>query len=448
MATNPNFFDPITRRQCLRVGAFGAAGLTLTRILELLDSAPLLEVSPIPGLPPIRAARKRPTSAILLWLDGGASHIDTFDPKPNAPDEIRGNWGTVPTPIPGVLLGQGMEGIAKILPKCALIRSLASDAGEHEVARHLLLTGYPQTPSLEYPNYGSIVASLVPEGDFPAYLYVSPFLKGSRQLGAGFLPAENNPFAIESDPNKPGFAVRDLLPPKGISEDQVTRRYKLSQGFDELRRSAESAPAVRARSSALERAYRLVSSQKSREAFDLTKEPDAMRDRYGRNVFGQSCLLARRLVEAGARFVTVNDGSWDTHAKCQEHLSIHRIPKLNQAIPTLMADLEERGMLDDVFVLMMGEFGRTPKININDGRDHWPGANCAFFFGAGVKKGAIVGATDEKAESVVERPVSPSDLAATLYTLLGIDPNAEVKTEDNRPVKLVKDGTAVREILA
>ena len=356
MATNPNFFDPITRRQCLRVGAFGAAGLTLTRILELLDSAPLLEVSPIPGLPPIRAARKRPTSAILLWLDGGASHIDTFDPKPNAPDEIRGNWGRCPRRSPAFCWDRGWRD-RQDPPEVRADPIVGIGCGEHEVARHLLLTGYPQTPSLEYPNYGSIVASLVPEGDFPAYLYVSPFLKGSRQLGAGFLPAENNPFAIESDPNKPGFAVRDLLPPKGISEDQVTRRYKLSQGFDELRRSAESAPAVRARSSALERAYRLVSSQKSREAFDLTKEPDAMRDRYGRNVFGQSCLLARRLVEAGARFVTVNDGSWDTHAKCQEHLSIHRIPKLNQAIPTLMADLEERGMLDDVFVLMMGSSG-------------------------------------------------------------------------------------------
>lgn len=433
--------DPtfITRRECLRLGAFGIGGLSLARALELAEQAPAKDGP---------AAGKRPVSAILVWLDGGASHLETFDPKPGAPDEVRGPWRSIPTPLPNVLFGQGCERLAATLPKMSVVRSLCSDAGEHEIARHLLLTGYPMTPSLDYPNFGSVVSSFAKEGDMPPYLYVSPVIRGSKQLGAGFLPPEHNPFAIEADPNRPYFTVRDLEAPKAIGADGVARRVALVEAFDAFRRTVEKSAEVRGRSRAFERAYRLIASKPARDAFDVKQEPDASRDRYGRSPLGQSCLLARRLVEAGARFVTVNDGGWDTHAKCQEFLATHKLPKFDEAIPALINDLDERGLLETTLVLVMGEFGRTPRINVNEGRDHWPRASSALLAGAGVKRGFVLGATDEKAETVVERPVSPQDLAATLYTILGIDPEAEIVTDDGRPIRLVKDGSPVRELFA
>jgi hypothetical protein len=432
--------DPtyIPRREFLRLGAFGVGGLTLARALELRARHPL-RANP----------NQRVPAAILIWLDGGASHIDTFDPKPGAPEEIRGKgWGTVPTPIPNVLLGQGMEGIASILPKCALIRSLTSEFGEHDTARHLMLTGYPVSQALEYPNYGSVVSTYSKDPNFPPYLAIGTNVEQTRQLGAGFLPQEYAPFLIEGNPARPEFAVRDLLPPSGVASERIDRRRRLLEAFDAFRRQYESQSAVRARGSAFEQAYRLIATKESREAFDLTREPASVRQEYGDHALGQSCLMARRLVEAGARLVTVVDTGWDTHGRNFEQLSLHRLPKLGQAIPMLIRDLEQRGLWKDTLILVMGDFGRTPKVNALDGRDHWPRANCALLAGGGVKGGIVLGATDEHAEQVVERPVSPADLAATLYTLLGIDPAGELHTSDGRPVRLVNNGTAIAEVLA
>lgn len=422
-----------TRRECLRLGAFGAAGLTLGRAMELLERAAL------PG-------RARATSAILVWLDGGISHIDTFDPKPGAPEEIRGPWGSVETPVSGVRLGEGMEGLAAAMPRYALIRSLHSEAGEHEIARHLMLTGYPQTPALEYPSYGAVSVEKRPESSgFPPYLAVGPM---NRQLAAGFLPPDRNPFEIEGNPAAPDFVVRDVDAPAGLGAARFDRRRRMLEAFDRFRREHEADTAVRARSRAFERAYALLASKESREAFSLEREPEAVRARYGLNPLGQRCLLARRLIEAGARFVTVVDPGWDHHAGVFEQLRLHRLPKLDQAIPALLDDLVQRGLWKDVVVLVMGDFGRTPKLNALGGRDHWPRANVALLAGGGVKGGTVIGATDDRAESVVERPVTAGDLAATLYTLLGIDPHAEMRTEDGRPVRLVESGEPIRELLA
>lgn len=432
---NPNVLG---RREILRLGVLGAGGLGLARALELIDRIPLRVGAP-----------GRPRSAIVVWLDGGASHIDTFDPKPGAPEEIRGrSWRAIGTPIPGVLLGQGMERIAGILPRCALVRSLASELGEHETARHLMLTGYPISPAIEYPSHGSVAAHETRDPKFPPYLAISSIAEHSRQLGAGFLPQEYAPFLIDSNPARPEFAIRDLDRPAGLGADRRDRRLGLLESFDDFRRRYESHAAIRARGTAFERAYQLVSKKEAREAFDLSKEPSSVRQEYGDHSLGQGCLLARRLVEAGARFVTVMDAGWDTHGRNFEQLSLHRLPKLDQALPVLLGDLERRGLLESTFVLVMGDFGRTPKINAQDGRDHWPRANCALLFGAGVKGGVVLGATDERAEQVVERPVTAADLAATLYTLLGIDPKGELQSDDGRPVRLVNGGDPIAEVLA
>jgi hypothetical protein len=430
------FSAVLGRRELLRLGAFGAGGLTLARALELLESSPL------------RTSAPKAKSAILLWLDGGASHIDTFDPKPDAPEEIRGRgWSTVPTPIPNVVLGQHMERIAAVLPQCALIRSLTSDAGEHEIARHLMLTGYPVSPAVEYPSYGSVVSERCKDSAFPPYLAMSQIAEHARQLGPGFLPQECAPFLMDANPARAEFSVRDLDTPAGLSAERVTRRRALTEKFDAFRKQYETNEFVRARGTAFERAYQLIASKPSREAFDLKKEPQSTRDEYGDHSLGQSCLLARRLVEAGARFVTIMDSGWDTHGRNFEQLSLHRLPKLDQAFPMLLRDLDRRGLLDETLILVMGDFGRTPKLNANDGRDHWPRANCALLAGAGVKGGVVHGATDDRAEQVVENPVTPADLAATLYTILGIDPAGELHTRDARPIRLVNNGNVVKEIL-
>jgi len=431
----------ITRRQLLHLGLVGpslAGAFSLERYLELLERAP---AAPLAGRRPAR-------SMILVWLDGGMSHVDTLDAKPGAPEEIKGAWGSVATPVPGVLYGQGMEGLASALPNYALIRSLTSDAGEHDIARHLMLTGYPVSPSLEHPSFASVGASQIANPQFPPYLTISPQRESLRYFGAGFLPPEHGPFVIDGNPQRKEFAVRDLAPPPELGAARMERRRALLETLDSFRRTYEQHGEVRARGRAFERALALLASASSREAFDLGKESAAMRARYGDHGLGQSCLLARRLVQAGARFVTILDSSWDTHQNNFFELQTHRLPKLNQAIPVLIEDLKQRGLWEETLLVVMGDFGRTPKVNANQGRDHWPRAASAIVAGGPIRGGAVVGATDERGEQVVERPVTPQDLAATIYTALGIDPSAEMQTSDGRPVRLVNGGEPIREVLA
>lgn len=430
-----------SRREFLRVGALGLGGLSLGRALELLERAPLPASKS-------KFTKKPAKTVILIWLDGGASHIDTFDAKPGAPEEVRGNWQTISTPVPGTFFGKGLERVAAEHPNFSLIRSLVFETGEHEVARHHMLTGYARTPVLEYPSHGSVVSNFTKNTRFPPYLLISTIADHAQQAGAGFLPAENAPFLIDSNPARPEFSVRDLLPPAGLDAARVDRRRALLEDFDQFRKSYESSPAVRARSRAFERAWDIISNQQSREAFDITKENDKTRARFGNHALGQSCLLARRLAEAGARFITIMDAGWDHHSRVHEELTLHRLPKVNDAIPALFTDLRDRGLWDETLIIMMSEFGRTPKMNSMNGRDHWPRANCCLFAGGAIRGGMTLGATDANGEQVVERAVSPSDLAATIYTILGIDPDAELLTPDGRPVKLVQNGSAISEILA
>lgn len=393
---------------------------------------------------------RRATSCILVWLNGGPSHLDTFDLKPGAPREIRGSFKPVKTPLDGVHVCEHLPEIAKRLDRTTLIRTLTSPEGNHDRATHHLLTGYRPTPALVYPGVGSVVAKEAGVGKtLPNFIAVPD---APSYAGAGYLSGAFEPFSVNSNPAKE-FRVRDLEAPVGA--ERVDRRRAMLSAVDRFARHAGELPA---RDTFLEQAFGLVTSREAREAFDLSREPAKARQRYGPTPVGQSCLLARRLVEAGTRFVTVNDGGWDTHEDAVQRLAgffnrgrrIYRgkLPDLDQAYSALLDDLQERGLLESTLVVLMGEFGRTPKLNSRGGRDHWPRANFALLAGGGVKRGGVVGKTDAYGELPDERPVHPGDLLATVYHLLGVDPETEYRTGTGRPVKVLAKGDVVREALA
>jgi hypothetical protein len=341
------------------------------------------------------------------------------------------------------------------MDKVCLVRSLTSELGEHNFGSHYLLTGYKPSPVLEYPTFGSVAAHC--RGGrpvMPPFVAVPNFATQAGS-GSGYLPAAARPFAVGGDPSKPDFRVRDLDIPTGLDAGRLDRRREFLAGFDRLSRQVEANALRQERDAHFEQAYRLILSNEVKQAFDLTREPPAARQRYGGGRVGQSCLLARRLVEAGCPFVSVTDAGWDTHQQIYRELkegyvggSDGKVPRLDLALSALLADLGERGLLRETLVVVMGEFGRTPKLNTVAGRDHWPRVFSVLLAGGGVKGGQVVGASDARGESPAERPVTPADLARTIYTLLGIDPDRELHTGDGRPVKIAADGQLIAECLA
>ncbi len=396
-------------------------------------------------------------SCILIWLDGGPSHLETFDPKPLAPSEVRGPLETIATSIAGVRLGECLPNTARIIERIAIIRSMTSPLGEHNFGTHYMMTGYKPTPVLEYPTYGSVLAHFHPgTGVLPAHMSVPDFgVGGSRLSGNGFLPSAVAPFSVGGDPARSDFKVRDLDLYQGISLQRLDQRREFVSALDRFAPGASSAdPSV---DSDLERAFNLIASPTAKRAFDLSEESPALRQRYGSKTIGQSCLLARRLVEAGVPFVTVNNRGWDTHNDLVTRLKegytgakigVGLIPSLDMALATLIQDLQDRRMLDQTLVVVMGEFGRTPKLNTQGGRDHWPRVFSVLLAGGGVPGGQVIGSSDSVGESPHDRPVTPGDLAATIYALLGIDPQLELRTRDGRPVRLTShESQAIREIV-
>jgi hypothetical protein len=429
-----------SRRELLRIGLLSAWGLGLDEWFRLRARA----ASAAPG-----AGRAK--SCILIWLGGGPSHIDTFDPKPAAPAEYRGEFKPIATSVPGLSLSEVFPRLAKTMDRVTLIRTITSPEADHDRAAHHLLTGYRPSPALVYPSYGSVVAKTRENelSALPPYVAVpdAPLFSSS-----GYLTPAYDPFTVGGDPNQPGFRVRDLTPPDRLTLDRLRRRRAMVRALDSFARDVSETPLTASRDQFTSRAYDLLTSTAAQEAFQIGAEPDAVRERYGRTPVGQACLLARRLIEAGVGFVTVNDKGmnnplgWDTHQQNFPTIKDQLAPPLDQAISTLISDLDERGLLDSTLVVMMGEFGRTPKINQNAGRDHYPRANCALLAGGGVPRGMVVGRTDSKAEFPAERPVTPADLAATLYTALGIDPTRRFETPDGQPIRLVDKGEALREL--
>lgn len=425
------------RRELLRVGGLAALGFGLGDWLRLraLAAAP---------------AQPRAKACILLWLDGGPSHLETFDPKPAAPLEVRGPFAPIATNVSGVQLTELLPRTAQLCHKLSIVRSMTSPLGEHGLANQYLLTGYKPSPVLQYPSIGAVLNHLRPSlGTLPAYVAVPE----APSAGAGFLGAASEPFAIGGDPAAADFRVRDLDFFPGLDAARLRRRRAYLAEFDAAQAEFEAGkPRADA---AFDRAYRMVTSPEAKRAFDLSAEPAAVRARYGPRTFGQSCLLARRLVEAGVPFVTVLNTGWDTHDDLVLRLrdgyagaatGVGLVPTFDVGFSALVDDLSERGLLEETLVIAMGEFGRTPKLNPQGGRDHWPRVFSVALAGGGVPGGQVIGASDAIGESPRERPVTPNDLARTIYTLLGVDPDHELVTADGRPVPVNQHGTAIAEL--
>jgi hypothetical protein len=430
-----------SRRSLLRAGLLTAFGIGLDDLFRLRA------VAGGPG-------GTKPTkvkNCILVWLAGGASHIDTFDPKPDAPAEYRGQFKPIDTAVPGLKISEVFPNLAKVMDRVTLIRSVTSPEADHDRAAHHLLTGYRPSPALVYPSFGSVVSKTLEANRdaLPPYVAMpdAPIFASS-----GYLTPAYDPFAAGGDPNEAAFRVRDLTPPDQVTLERLNRRRGMVKTLDGFARDVATTPLVTSRDQFSSRAYDLLTSAKAQEAFRIGDESPEVRQAYGRTPFGQSCLLARRLIQAGVSFVTINNRGpgllqWDTHQQNFPRIKDQLAPPLDMGLATLIQDLKTRGLLDETLVIAMGEFGRTPKINNMAGRDHHGRANCAILAGAGLPQGAVIGKTDAKAEVPADRPITPADLAATLYTALGIDPNYQFETPDGRPVRLVDGGKPLGELV-
>jgi Protein of unknown function (DUF1501) len=417
------------RRDCLRIGSLTALGLTLGELR-------------------LRAAEPKAKSCILLWLDGGPSHLETFDLKPDAPAEVRGPFQPIKTVVSGMEICELLPSTAKVADRVAIVRSVTSPLGEHGLANHYLLTGYKPSPVLQYPSLGSVVAEVRGgRHTLPPYTAIPD---ASTVMGAGFLGNARQPFAVGGDPARPDFRVRDLDFYPGVSANRMDRRREFVAQLDRFQERIEPDPAF-------EQAYRLVTSPEAKRAFDLSEEKPAVRAAYGPRTLGQSCLLARRLVERGVAFVTVNNPGWDTHGDLVLRLKegyagakvgVGLIPTFDLAFAALISDLADRRLLDETLVIAMGEFGRTPKVNTARGRDHWPRVFSVAMAGGGIRGGQVYGTSDRVGESPADKPVTPADLAATIFTLLGVNPSKELHTSDGRPVAVNQGGRVIRELCA
>ncbi len=421
----------MTRRDVLKVGALGAFGLSLPGLLNAEAQA-------------AASGGSKDVNVILIWLDGGPSHIDMFDPKPEAPQEIRGEFGAIETCVKGIRISDKLPNLAKQQDKYSILRVTSPDSS-HGTGNHYFLTGYKFNPSLTFPSMGAVCAR---EKGFrngmPPYAIVGGV---GQYTGGGYMGAVYNPFNVGGDPNAKGFSVQDVTPPGGVNMDRVTRRRGVLDAIDRFQRQAELAQrSVQTVDEFYTRAFDLVTSPVAKKAFDLSGEDDKLRDTYGRNSFGQGCLLARRLIEAGTRFVHIQKGGWDTHTQNFVTLGKTRLPELDQGYAALLQDLSDRGLLANTLVVCMGEFGRTPKVNSSAGRDHWGPASFATLGGGPIKTGLVVGETDAIAEYPKVRPISVEDVAATLYKALDINTDLMYQTPDGRPIRVADGGSPVHEL--
>jgi hypothetical protein len=397
-------------------------------------------------------------NVILLFLVGAPSQLDTWDMKPEAPSEVRGPYKPIPTNVPGIRISEVFPRMAKHADKFALLRSVHyAGVAVHDAGHQVMQTGRLFQAGLEYPHVGSIYGYLKgPRGDVPPHVLLPKPIGntgGNMPHGqtAGFLGKPHDPFALMADPSAPDFRVPDLRPPDYLTPIRADRRRSLRPVVDGTVKAFEASPQARLMDSSFEQAYRLISSAKAREAFDLAKEAEAVKDRYGRNRFGMSCLLARRLVEAGVRFVTVNmfetvfnEITWDIHGSAPfSPISAYGDllgPMFDHAYSSLLEDLADRGMLEKTLVIATGEFGRTPKINPAGGRDHWPQCWSMVWAGGGIKGGQVVGASDEIGAYPKDRPASAASVAATILQAIGVDIESDLPGPQNRPLPVVDRG--------
>jgi hypothetical protein len=439
------------RRTYLKLGLAGLAGGSFTDLLAL--RAANANDAAAQG----KSATK-PSSCILIWMDGGPTHFETFDPKPDAPAEIRGDFRPIKTNVSGIEICEHLPQLAKIADKYSIIRSVCHNQGNHGAGNHYMMTGAPPRIPVGcgafvsfHPSLGSVAAyeRPAPHG-LPSY-FTMPSM--SRSGGPNFLGAKYAPFIVANDPNNKNFRVRDVELPNGLASERFQARRDLRSLVDTMPRftSRETFDPVAAYDDNYEQGYELVLTPDAQKAFEIGKEPEDLRERYGRNSFGQRALLARRLVESGVPFVTIYDGGWDHHSDLFGALAT-RLPSWDQTVATLISDLDQRGLLETTMVIALGEFGRTPKISTlpgqtKPGRDHWANAMSILFAGGGSRGGQVIGATDRQGYAPIERVLSPENYVSTVYRKLGIDPNKIYYTPAGRPTHLVSDSTPIAELM-
>ena len=448
----------MTRRRLLQIGGLGCLGLGLIDSIRAAESGKL---------------KVRAKSVIFLHQWGGPSHHDSFDMKPNAPDAIRGEYRPVPTTAPGIQVCERLPGVARVAEKFSLIRTMTHEMKNHSSAGYYSLTGYaPPTDDQRLrdsidllPAYGSVVDRLAPaKAGLPTFVaYPHVIRDGSITPGqhASFLGKAHDPLLFEQDPNSPDFRLPELSLPGNLSLERLANRREVLKLIDRQSELMEFSAIARGIEDTYAKAISMLTSPRVKQAFDLSSEPDAVRNKYGRTTYGQSCLLARRLVEAGVRFVNVyfaatiggqdSTGGWDTHGfngkPMYPILKDYLLPITNQTLPALLEDLDDRGLLNQTLVVWVGEFGRSPRINKEAGRDHWPQCYTALLAGGGVKRGSVYGLSDKNGGYPASDPVRPDDLAATIYYLLGIDPHTEIYNALNRPLPIAT-GNPVMDLVA
>ncbi|MBT7406349.1 MAG: DUF1501 domain-containing protein [Opitutae bacterium] len=421
----------------MHVGFIGGLGLSLADFLQLKSH----------GAQKFYKSKEGTAKSVIhIYLPGGMAHQESWDPKPYAPLEYRGPFKSIPTKIPGVHFSEQFKESAKIADKITICRSMSHGEAAHERGTHNMFTGYRPSPALAYPSIGSVVShEFGSRENLPPYVCIPKV--PNEFAGSGYLSSSYGPFGLGGDPAKGDFKVKDLTLPNGITEDRFNKRRSLLNTVDDHFRQMEKSDALSSMDNFYNDAYSLISSKEAREAFDMKKESDKTKERYGKNEAGQRMLLSRRLVESGVRFVSMTYGGWDMHADIEKGFQ-KQGPELDKAFATLISDLDERGLLDSTLVMMTSEFGRTPKINKTNGRDHYPRVFSIALAGGGITRGQVYGSSDAFATAPEENPLSVEDLATTVYDRLGIVADKELMAPGDRPIEIVDGGKVVKELLA
>ena len=419
----------MNRREFIYTGLVGGLGLTAGDALRLQAQSSI---------------QPKAQSIIHIYLPGGAAAQEMWDPKPLAPSEYRGPLKSVQTVLPGVHFSEHLSKTAKIADKITVVRSMTHGDAAHERGTSTMFTGYRPSPAVTYPSFGAVTSQqLGGRNSLPAYVCVPQAL--NEVAGTGYLSNAYGPFSLGSDPASPGFKVRDLQ--TTVGDERFDRRRGILDTIDSHFKYMEKSDALASMDTFYQQAYDLISSPQAKSAFDLTKETTAVREGYGNTPAGQRLLMSRRLVESGVRFVSVTYGGWDMHTNIGSGMN-NTLPSFDQAYAALINDLDQRGMLETTLVMVSSEFGRTPKINKDGGRDHWPRVFSVALAGGGIKRGYIHGSSDATGGDVETSALSPENLAATLYTQIGIDPESKLVTPDGRPVAIVYNGSVVKDLLA
>jgi Protein of unknown function (DUF1501) len=452
--TSPRYCDGVSRRSFLQVGAAGMATVGLPQLLRAKEESAA------------RGGPRKETSVILIWLDGGPSHMDLYDLKPEAPAEYRGIWNPIRTNVPGFDITELFPLQAAIADRFSIVRSLHHNSGDHFTGGHYMLTGRggasgADTPG-KYPFVGSIATRVLGprKPGMPAHVavpYASSIGLRPGYFGANYIGLAHNPFETDGDPNGANFQVANIQMPGDISVNRLEDRQGLSRYFDKLRRDLDTRGTLAAMDRFDQQAFELVAGASARRAFDIGSEDPRLRDKYGRHSWGQSALLARRLVEAGSTWITVHLGGWDNHWDLKSAMESY-LPNVDRMVTALFEDLMTRGLYDQVLVVLCGEFSRTPRMNDGGnggpprsmgtpGRDHWGNAMFCLMGGGGVRGGQIVGSTNRLGESPRDRPITPADIHHTIYHVLGVDPSLNFLNHAGRPIPALEPGKVISELV-